>query len=98
MIFVFGRMIRAETVGGDNSSKVPTNTDGRMFSTLSKDRMSRSSNKRTKVLNKTFTEEVTHIEEVFMAEEAEGAKEEDFSREVAYSVLWRGQGAHYQVL
>ena len=88
MIFVFGRMIKAETEGGDNHLKVPISIELRVFSTLSRVRMSKSSSEETKVLSKAFTEEATHKEVVFMAEEAEGAEEEDFSREVAYSVFF----------
>ena len=98
-IFVFGRMIRAETKGGDSSSKVPISTDLRMFSILSKVRMSKSSSKRTKVPSNVFTEEVIHKEEALWQRRTKGPRRKISAEKwLVLCVLWRRQRTYYQVL
>ena len=87
MIFVLDRMIKAET-GEGSSSKALISTDVRMCSTLNKGKTTRNNSRRTKVVSKISTEEAIHREEDFMAEEAEEAEEEDFSREPTFSVCF----------
>ena len=87
MIFESDKMTKAET-GEGSSTKARTSTDARMCSTLNKGKKNKSSSKGTKVLNRISTEVATRREEDSMAEEAEGVVEEDFSRDLAFSVCF----------